>query len=191
MFAWSRLIKSITNYNVQLNLRSLESALSKQTNARSNSRIVNIIKRTSVKQFKPNATYLSLVGYSIAALNISMSSSDSIKGVPMATLKEADKLFDDSKFEELLELLKKQLDWENNEQVLWRAARCEFQLAKKFEKEKNKYAELVNQAYEHVKKSLDLDDKNGLAHKWAAILLDATSTLKGTKGTRPASIERP
>lgn len=109
------------------------------------------------------------------------SPSDSIKGVPLSILKEADKLFDDSKFEELLELLKKQPDWESNEQVLWRLARCEFQLAKKFEKEKGKYAELVNQAYEHVKSSLELDDKNGLAHKWAAILLEATSSLKGTK----------
>ena len=99
----------------------------------------------------------------------------------MATLKEADKLFDDAKYDELLELLKKQPDWENNEEVLWRMARCEFQLAKKFEKEKNKYADLLNQAHEHITRSLELDDKNGLAHKWAAILLDATSTLKGTK----------
>lgn len=99
----------------------------------------------------------------------------------MATLEEADKLFDESKFEELLELLKKQPNWDSNEQVLWRLARCEFQLAKKLEKEKDKHAELVNTAYEHVKRSLELDDKNGLAHKWAAILLDATSTLKGTK----------
>lgn len=110
-----------------------------------------------------------------------MSQSDSIKGVSFDVLKEADKLFDESKFEELLDLLQKQPEWESNEQVLWRVARCEFQLAKKAEKDKSKYAELVNKAYGHVKKSLELDDKNGLAHKWAAILLDATSTLQGTK----------
>lgn len=100
------------------------------------------------------------------------------KGVSSQVLADADKLFDESKFEELEELLKKQNGWEENEQVLWRLARCEFQLSKKDDKKKN---ELVTSAYEHVKKSLELDDKNGLAHKWAAILLDAVSTIKGTK----------
>lgn len=123
------------------------------------------------------------LGSTISAVSIGImsNSADDIKGVSLAALKESDKLFDEAKYDELLEVLKKQHDWENNEQVLWRVARCEFQLAKRVEDKKDKYEELVNIAYEHVKKSLELDDKNGLAHKWAAILLNAVSTLKGTK----------
>lgn len=94
---------------------------------------------------------------------------------------KADSLFDESKYQELEELLKSEPDWEENEQKLWRLARCEFQLAKQAKESKEKYEKLINQAYEHVQKSLQLNDKNGLAHKWAAILLDAVSTLKGTK----------
>lgn len=93
---------------------------------------------------------------------------------------EADKLFDESKFEQLKEYLKKQQNWENDSQILWRLARCEFQLSKKTDDTKEQAA-LVENAYALVKNSLELDDKNGLAHKWAAILLNAVSTLKGTK----------
>lgn len=108
---------------------------------------------------------------------------DNFKEVSKATFDEADKLFDEAKYNELLTLLKNQPDWENNEQLLWRVARCEFQLSKiaKDKKDEREYAALLNLAYDHVKKSLEIDEKNGLAHKWAAILLDAVSTLKGTK----------
>lgn len=99
----------------------------------------------------------------------------------MANLTEADKLFDDAKYEELLNSLKQQDNWQKDAQVLWRVARCEFQISKKLTENKVEHEKLVNEAYEHVKMSLELDDKNGLAHKWAAILLDAVSTLKGTK----------
>lgn len=119
------------------------------------------------------------IGSSFAALNFKMANQGG--EVPQSTLIEADKLFDADKFEELLELLKKQSGWENNPQILWRVARAEYQLSKKAKDQKDKHEQLVNSAYEYVKKSLELDDKNGLAHKWAAILLDAVSSLKGTK----------
>lgn len=110
-----------------------------------------------------------------------MSSAGECKGVSKEIFDQADKLFDDTKYDELEQLLKNQSNWDSNEQILWRLARCEFQQSKKVEDQKVKHEELVNSAYEHVKKSLELDDKNGLAHKWAAILLNAVSTLKGTK----------
>lgn len=103
-----------------------------------------------------------------------------VEGVDQKIFQEADKLFDDSKFEELRDLLKAQKDWEKNNQLLWRLARCEFQLSKKVDDPKEQ-ANLVENAYSLVKNSLELDEKNGLAHKWAAILLNATSSLKGTK----------
>jgi len=100
----------------------------------------------------------------------------------MSAFIDADKLFDDAKYDELFEFLKTQPNWQNDSQILWRLARCEFQLAKKVESsQKEKYAELLESAYGHVQESLKIDDKNGLAHKWAAILLDAVSTMKGTK----------
>ncbi|KAG9509501.1 Regulator of microtubule dynamics protein 1 [Fragariocoptes setiger] len=106
---------------------------------------------------------------------------EEIKGVSWKTLRDADKLFDEAKYEQLLELLKSQTGWYNNEEVLWRVARCEFQLSKQCEDQKAKHEELLNNAYLHVQHSLELNDKNGLAHKWAAILLNAVSSLKGTK----------
>lgn len=118
------------------------------------------------------------VNLTFAAFAFKLGSQQAEKTMDFAV---ADKLFDDAKYPELLELLQSQADWQNNSQILWRVARCEFQLAKKDEANKDKYTELVNQAYDHVLKSLELDDKNGLAHKWAAILLNAVSSLKGTK----------
>lgn len=180
MIGWHRLLYSITKSKKCLKIKPNCSRSFFHTQSSAPNSLYTVPSARS--QSKPNPKSALLFGSTIAALNIRMASSaDNIKGVSFDTLKDADKLFDESKFEELHELLKKQPDWENNEQVLWRLARCEFQLAKKFEKEKDKYAELVNQAYEHVKKSLELDDKNGLAHKWASILLEATSSLKGIK----------
>lgn len=99
----------------------------------------------------------------------------------MSVLAEADKLFDDARYEDLNTLLKQQSNWQQDAQLLWRVARCEFQLAKKIVDNKPEHEKLVTEAYENVKKSLELNDKDGFAHKWAAILLDAVSTLKGTK----------
>lgn len=142
----------------------------------SQNRFVKFIPKSS-----RNLKVLSTTIIAAISLNLKMASTESIKGIPKTTFNEADKLFDDAKYEELLEFLKKQTDWENNEQILWRLARCEFQLAKKIKDQKSEYENLVNVAYDHVNKSLELDDKNGLAHKWASILLDTVSTLKGTK----------
>lgn len=111
----------------------------------------------------------------------------SIVGVTMASagidtiIQEVDKLFDEAKYDELFELLKKQDNLESNAKLLWRLARCEFQLSKQVKNQKAEHEQLVNSAYDHVKKSLELDGTDGLAHKWAAILLDAYSSLKGTK----------
>ena len=101
------------------------------------------------------------LGSSLAALAVSYPPQSR-----MTNFTEADKLFDESKYEDLFELLKSDSEWESNPQNLWRLARCEYQLGKKVEaSDKSKHSELLNIAYEHVKKSLQLDDKNGLAHK--------------------------
>lgn len=144
--------------------------------------LVTTVSRRSITTSTSDTNVVKVVFPTLALtlLGAKMSKS-SAKEVSEVTIKEADSLFDDSKFQELESLLKSLDGWEQNQQILWRLARCEFQLAKQAKDNKNLYEKLVNQAYEHVKESLKLDDKNGLAHKWAAILLDAVSTLKGTK----------
>lgn len=142
---------------------------------------VGLGKKPAIYTKNTRNTFLQTLSSASLFASIMETGSD-FKGVPSSIIKEADKLFDSDEFQELNELLKKQPNWESNEQVLWRLARCEFQLAKKIkDQSKDKYQELVNSAYDHVKKSLELDEKNGLAHKWAAILLNEVSSLKGTK----------
>lgn len=171
MFSWF----AILSRRLIINSRHLNTHSLKQ---RINHRILDfIIKANSISNTK-KLTLLSPFAFKLAVLKMTDSN---VRGVPLSALNDADKLFDEAKYEELLEFLKKQQDWENNEQVLWRLARCQFQLAKKVKDNKDEHMKLVELAYGHVKKSLELDDKNGLAHKWAAILLDASSSLKGTK----------
>lgn len=133
---------------------------------------------------KTSVTSLIIISAALPVLGFKKMSdkADEFKGISLQIINEADKLFDEAKYDELLKLLEGQSNWDSNEQILWRLARCKFQLAKKVkDQKKDNYEQLVNEAYSLVTKSLELDEKNGLAHKWAAILLDAVSTLKGTK----------
>ena len=67
----------------------------------------------------------------------------------------------------------------NEPELLWRLARITYELSKKAKsKEKQR---LINEAYDTVQKALELDDSNFAAHKWMAIVLNARSTLLGTK----------
>lgn len=171
MLKTSKLLSSLTKFRPPLRYIKNSSTI----------RSSNLLA-TALRNRTKILTTLSLVGcfgHTISAISIKMG--EPSQGVPKATLEEADKLFDDAKFDELDDFLKKLNGWENDSQVLWRVARCEFQLSKKVKDQKEKHEQLVNTAYERVKKSLELNDKDGLAHKWAAILLDAVSTLKGTK----------
>ncbi|CAG7834358.1 unnamed protein product [Allacma fusca] len=65
-------------------------------------------------------------------------------------------------------------------ELLWRLARSTYEKSKKIQ-DANKRKEAVEEAYALVKQSLELEDTNFAAHKWAAILLNEASTLKGLK----------
>lgn len=179
MLPWTRFVR---NFNKLTFSTKYVPKLSRENpNYRSIITSASAAINTGRKQVTKTLILFGAIG-TVSRSNIRMTNQeDNIKGVSQATLKEADKLFDENKFDELDELLRSQKDWETNEQILWRLARCEFQLSKNVKDQKDKHEQLLNKAYEHVMKSLELDDKNGLAHKWAAILLDAVSTLKGTK----------
>jgi hypothetical protein len=79
-------------------------------------------------------------------------------------LEEADHLFDESKLDQLFELLKSQPSWYDNCEVLWRVARCEFQFSKRDPKDP-KNATILEDAFRHVLKALELNEECGPAHK--------------------------
>ncbi|RWS30678.1 regulator of microtubule dynamics protein 1-like protein [Leptotrombidium deliense] len=95
-------------------------------------------------------------------------------------LQEADRLFDEHKMDQLLMLLKSIGNWYDNSEVLWRVARCEYHKYKESPDSKEGI-DLLRNAYLMIEKSLEINNDCGAAHKWAAILLDAVSSLDGTK----------
>ncbi|CAG2168674.1 unnamed protein product [Oppiella nova] len=96
-------------------------------------------------------------------------------------LEETDRLFDDNQFDKLYEILRSQPSWYDNCDVLWRVARCEFHLSKRQPEKSKEAVALLEEAHRHVIKALELCHECGPAHKWAAILLNAVSTLKGSR----------
>lgn len=80
-------------------------------------------------------------------------------------LEEADRLFDESKFEQLNELLRSQASWYDNSDILWRVARCEFHLSKRQDIDAKEANNLLEEAHRHVIKALELNDECGPAHK--------------------------
>ena len=80
-------------------------------------------------------------------------------------LEEADRLFDQGKFDELNEILRSQPSWYDNCDVLWRVARCEFHMSKKETPNSKQAQELIEEAQRHVTKALELNEECGPAHK--------------------------
>lgn len=76
-------------------------------------------------------------------------------------MQQADQLFDNNEFDKLLTLLKSQPSWYDDSDFLWRVARCEFQLYKTNPENES----LINDAYLHVVKSIELNNECGPAHK--------------------------
>ena len=91
---------------------------------------------------------------------------------------KADQLFDSDKFEDLLKYLLEQPNWSDDSELLWRVARAQFQVSKSDSKNKN---QLVKEANNNVRRSLELNNECGPAHKWAAVLLDQASAIDGTR----------
>lgn len=94
--------------------------------------------------------------------------------------RKADKLFDDGKYQELLNYLQEQESWYDRCELLWRVGRCKYHLSKQQTDDKKK-AEWLNDSLVNVERALELDADCGPAHKWAAILIDSVSSLQGTK----------
>lgn len=81
-------------------------------------------------------------------------------------LDQADKLFDSNKLEEMISLLKSVKGWEENNEVLWRIARCNYhQLKYRNDKGSQEYMSILENSFSLVEKSLKIDDRCGPAYK--------------------------
>lgn len=80
-------------------------------------------------------------------------------------LAEADRLFDEAEYDQLNQLLRSQASWYDTCDVLWRVARCEFHMSKREAPNSKEANELLEEAYRHVTKALELCEECGPAHK--------------------------
>jgi len=119
---------------------------------------------------------LSLIGLSINA-----------KTDPKKEVRDlADKLFDEGNYTQLLRLLVEQESWYDSYELLWRVGRCKYHMSKDVNLDKKKKEEYLRDSLVNVERAIELNRDCGPAHRWAAILIDAVSSLDGTK----ARIER-
>lgn len=114
---------------------------------------------------KLNRGEKALLPATISLLGLSLLKSTGI-GLHQVT-ETADKLFDESKFPELLTHLTHQENWEQNYELLWRAARCKYHLSKKDSKNRVK---LLKESLEHINKALEINMQCGPAHKVSILL---------------------
>lgn len=92
-------------------------------------------------------------------------------------LQNADQLFDESKYQETLDVLNNFED-QSSAEIKWRQGRAMFKLSQVETKRKD---ELIRKGYALVGEALKLNDQDFAIHKWFAILLDANSELDGVK----------
>lgn len=93
-------------------------------------------------------------------------------------LNEADNLYDNGKYEELLTLLKS-LD-QTDIEVQWRLARVLYECSK-MAANASKKPEIVKEAFDTIKLAVDKGESHFAVHQWYAILLDAKALLEGTR----------
>lgn len=99
--------------------------------------------------------------------------------VPQQVIAKADALYSQNAISELYSLLLPYRECEDDE-VLWRLARATCDKAKQTADKQLKKA-LTYEAFEFVKRALQLNNNNFSVHKWYAILLDYTGEYEGTK----------
>ncbi|XP_063406686.1 regulator of microtubule dynamics protein 1-like [Mytilus trossulus] len=92
---------------------------------------------------------------------------------------EADKIYTANEILKLYDFLIQYKDCQNDE-ILWRLARAASDKGKLVQNTNEKKA-CFFEAFEYVKKALELNDNNFASHKWYAILLDYTAEYEGTK----------
>ena len=99
---------------------------------------------------------------SVALLDSSVSAAD-LRQTPQPLIAKADALYSQNAIDELYRLLVNYKDCEDDE-VLWRLARAACDKAKQTTDKEQKKA-LTYEAFEYVKRALQLNDNNFAAHK--------------------------
>ncbi|XP_055837144.1 regulator of microtubule dynamics protein 1-like isoform X1 [Episyrphus balteatus] len=96
-----------------------------------------------------------------------------------SVLQNADQLFDENHFQEVVDVLDKYKD-QNLPEIQWRKARATFSVSKAT-KDKSEKEKLIKNAHELIKTAVAADPGNFAAHKWMAIIMDAAAELQGIK----------
>ncbi|KAJ6627051.1 Cathepsin L, partial [Pseudolycoriella hygida] len=92
-------------------------------------------------------------------------------------LQNADQLFDESKYQETLDVLNSFQD-QSIADIKWRQARAMYKLSKIDTKQKQKF---IREGFALMEEALKLNDQDFSVHKWYAILLDSNGELDGIK----------
>ncbi|XP_060603059.1 regulator of microtubule dynamics protein 1-like isoform X2 [Ruditapes philippinarum] len=102
-----------------------------------------------------------------------------VEDVRQQILNKADYLYSENKVVALYDFLRMHQHSEDDE-ILWRLARAAVDKGKLPEFTDMK-RDLYYEAYDYIKKALELNPRNFAVHKWYAILLDYTGELEGNK----------
>ena len=68
----------------------------------------------------------------------------------------------------------------SNAEILWRLGRATYSRSLGI-KDKTQHDALVKEALPYVQQALEFDSNNFAVHKWMAILIDASSSIDGSK----------
>ncbi|XP_076330899.1 regulator of microtubule dynamics protein 1-like isoform X3 [Tachypleus tridentatus] len=102
-------------------------------------------------------------------------------------IKEADKLYMSHQYREIYKVLYPYSSSDSDE-ILWRLARATFEVGRTSDSEKDVIVWL-EEAYGYVQKALSLNERNGYAHKWCAILTDYVMRYRSTKDRISKSVD--
>jgi len=138
--------------------------------------IVKFALRLLVLKNSPKHPLL-ITAFTVFGFGASKSTEMASKVTLVDLLQNADQLFDESKYQETLDVLNKFED-QSNCDIKWRQARAMYRLSQIDSKRKK---ELIREGFTLVNDALKINDKDFAIHKWLAILLDAKGELDGIK----------
>ncbi|GFS96557.1 regulator of microtubule dynamics protein 1 [Trichonephila clavipes] len=132
-----------------------------------------------LKNYRTTKVIQHLISPSLLAV-LFLVKADSKQKITGKVIEEADRLYNDGKFDELYSVLESH-NGSDNPEILWRLARAIFEKCHSI-KEDNKKLQYLEQALEFVDSALHINEECWAAHKWRAILLDYVWRYKSTKG---------
>ncbi|XP_022241366.1 regulator of microtubule dynamics protein 1-like isoform X2 [Limulus polyphemus] len=102
-------------------------------------------------------------------------------------IKEADRLYLSHQYREIYKVLYPYSS-SSSDEILWRLARATFEVGRASDSEKDAIVWL-EEAYGYVERALGLNERNGSAHKWCAILTDYVMRYRSIKDRISKSVD--